>query len=182
MPPTAGPATSESWNAIERWASALTRISCGTSEGVSARPAGAPIALAHPVSSASPKNGRTLPAPRNGHDEEGRGDERVDDDRERVEAPARESVGEVARRNREQKQRQELGEPDEPEVERILANRVHLPPDGDRRHRHREARGDERHPEEREVAVPERGSLRRGLTTGEALCGSRLVGRRLGSS
>ena len=62
-PPTAGPATSESWNAMERCASALTRISRGTSEGVRARPAGAPIALPTPIANASAKNGHTWSAP-----------------------------------------------------------------------------------------------------------------------
>ena len=57
----AGPTTAEPWNAIERCASALTRISCGTSDGVSARPAGAPIALPIPWTNASAKNGQTRP-------------------------------------------------------------------------------------------------------------------------
>ena len=67
-----GPGDSESWNAIERWASALTRISRGTSDGVSARPAGAPIALATPIANASTKNGQPgrLPATRDGEEPE----------------------------------------------------------------------------------------------------------------
>ena len=63
MPPMAGPTTADPWNAIERWASALTRISSGTSDGVSDRPAGAPIALPTPCMNASTKNGQTLLAP-----------------------------------------------------------------------------------------------------------------------
>ena len=54
-----GPLTSESWKPIDRCAIAFTRISCGTSEGVSARPEAAPNALPVPVRNASAKNGQT---------------------------------------------------------------------------------------------------------------------------
>ena len=62
-PPSAGPPITESWNATDRCANALTRISCGTSDGTIARPAGAPSADATPVPNASAKNGDVSSAP-----------------------------------------------------------------------------------------------------------------------
>ncbi len=81
----------------------------------------------------------------------------VDHDHEEVEKPARDSVRELTGGQSEQRERKELREPDEPQVEWILPDGVHLPADGDRRHVHGEARCDQRNPEEREVAVAERG-------------------------
>ena len=56
-PPSAGPPMTETWNATDRTASARGRMSSGTSDGVSAREAGAPTAVATPVKKASAKNG-----------------------------------------------------------------------------------------------------------------------------
>ena len=53
----------DAWNTIDRRASARTRISRGTSDGVSAREAGAPSADATPVPNASTKNGHVEAAP-----------------------------------------------------------------------------------------------------------------------
>ena len=53
----------ESCKATDRCAKAFTRIACGTSDGVIARPAGAPSADATPVTKASTKNGQVSSAP-----------------------------------------------------------------------------------------------------------------------
>ena len=92
------------------------------------------------------------------HGKEPNEDDHVERHHHREQVPAGHAVGQLAGGQREEEQRQELGEPDEPEVQRVLAYRVDLPPDRDERHLQRERLGDERHPEEREVAVPERGS------------------------
>lgn len=63
MPPIAGPTMADAWNAIERMANARTRSDSGTSDGVSARAAGEPRALATPVPMASTRNGQTSVAP-----------------------------------------------------------------------------------------------------------------------
>ena len=62
-PPAAGPATTDTWNAIERCARAVTRISSGTSDGVNDRPAGEPSAAATPVANASARNCHSSCAP-----------------------------------------------------------------------------------------------------------------------
>ena len=65
-------------------------------------------------------------------------------------------VGEVAGGEREQRQRQEHREADDPEVEWVAMDRVHLPPDRDERHLDREGGRDRRADVEREVPVLER--------------------------
>src|SRR5439155_1503973 len=64
-------------------------------------------------------------------EEERRRDER-DRVRERDDQPTRIAAGELARRQREQRDREELRDADEAEVERVLVDRVDLPPDADR--------------------------------------------------
>ena len=64
-------------------------------------------------------------------------------------------VGDVAGREREQRQRKELGEADQAQVERALVDGVHLPPDCDGQHLSREARRENRPPVEREVPLLE---------------------------
>ena len=49
-----------------------------------------------------------------------------------------------------------IARPDEPEVERIAVDRVHLPADRDERHLDREARRQHDAEEEHEIAMPER--------------------------
>ena len=66
------------------------------------------------------------------------------------------AVGELSRRQREDRQRHELREPDEPEVERVAVDRVHLPADRDGEHLRREPVRERRRPEQREVALLER--------------------------
>ena len=149
--------TADSWKAIERCASALTRISSGTSDGVNARPAGAPIALPTPCRNASAKNGHTLPAP----------------DTVTARSPLRTTTFSATittsrfRRGTwsascpagsASREGEELRESDEAEVERVLADGVDLPPDRDEGHLQRERLGDERDDEEPEVAVPECGA------------------------
>jgi len=65
------------------------------------------------------------------------------------------AIGELARREREQRQRQELRQADETEVERPVANRVDLPADCDDDHLRRESVREQRGPEERESAHTE---------------------------
>ena len=71
--------------------SARTRISRGTSDGVSARPAGAPSAVATPVQNASAKNGHVSSAPDARHREQPDRDRRVEADREREHRPPRDT-------------------------------------------------------------------------------------------
>ncbi len=59
-------------------------------------------------------------------------------------------------RESEERERDEHGEPDEAEIERVAPHGVHLPPDRDERHLDREARREQDAEEEDEVAVPER--------------------------
>ena len=66
-------------------------------------------------------------------------------------------IGELAGRQREQRQRQELGEADEPEVERAVADRVDLPADRDDHHLRREAVREQGRPEQGEPADAEGG-------------------------
>ena len=78
------------------------------------------------------------------------------DGRDREQRAAREAVGQVPGRQREQRQRDEHREADEPEVERVAADRVDLPADRDERHLDRERRREHDAEEENEIAVPER--------------------------
>ena len=67
------------------------------------------------------------------------GHHHVDDDHERDDPSARETICHVARGQGEEQEWQELREPDQSEVEWVLPHRVHLPTNRDRRHLHREA-------------------------------------------
>ena len=125
---------------------------------MSARPAAAPNALPDPVTNASTKNGQTRSAPVERDAQERREDDDVHDDHEGVDAPPGEAIRDMPGGKGEQEEWKELREPDEPEIEGILADRVDLPADGHGRHRHGEAGRDQRDPEQREVAVPQRGS------------------------
>ena len=116
-----------------------------------------------PAANASAKNGQTSSAPLERHQQQADEDADLHHDRERVDRAPRDAVRQLPRRQREQREREELREPDEPEVERVAANLVDLPADGDRRHLRCERRGEERDPEEREVAVAERGWARHEL-------------------
>ena len=90
------------------------------------------------------------------HGEQAERDDGVDRDRDREHRTPREAVGEMPCGQREQRQRDEHGEPDEPEIERVAADRVHLPADRDERHLDRDRGRDSDAEEEDEVAVPER--------------------------
>ncbi len=68
-------------------------------------------------------------------------------------AAAVEAVRDVARRQHQQHERQELRQPDQTEVERIARDRVDLPADRHGLHLHRERREEARREEEREVAI-----------------------------
>ena len=70
--------------------------------------------------------------------------------------PARHDVCELSRRQREQEQRHELDEADQPEVERVAVDRVDLPADRDEDHLLARPGDDVRRPEEREIALPQR--------------------------
>ena len=132
-----------------------TSISCGTSDGVSARPAGEPSADATPVPNASSEErpGLVRARPRHGEEADARRRRR-----------ARSTSASTVRRGyrsarwpggqREQRERQEHREPDEPEVERVAVDLVDLPADRDERHLDRERRRHRGDDVEREVAVP----------------------------
>ena len=70
---------------------------------------------------------------------------------------ARDTIGELTRRQREERQRDELGQSDEAEVEGPVADRVDLPADRDHHHLRREAVREQRRPEQREAAHSQRG-------------------------
>ena len=72
----------------------------------------------------------------------------VDHERDREDPASREPVGELARRQREQRQRDELHQPDQAEVERVAVDRVDLPADRDRDHLPAEAEHEDRDPED----------------------------------
>ena len=92
-------------------------------------------------------------------------DDRLGQDRRREESHARHPVGDLAGRQREQRQRHELGQPDQAEVECALVDRVDLPADCDCDHLGRKPGGEEAAPQPPEVAVVKRG---RQLTPGGA--------------
>ena len=66
---------------------------------------------------------------------------------------SRQPVGELAGRKREQGQRQELGESDEPEVQRVARDAVDLPADRDQDHLAREAHRHDRGDQPRVVTL-----------------------------
>ena len=71
------------------------------------------------------------------------------------------AVGDMARDQHEQRGRDELGQPDEAEIERIVGDVVHLPGHRHRLHLQGDGAGDPRHPIKRERPVmPKRGALR----------------------
>ncbi len=92
----------------------------------------------------------------------GRNDDQQGDDDERdrlgecEDEPPRDAVGELPGRQREHEQRHELGQADQPEVERGAVDRIHLPADRDRRHLRAEPAREDRDPEECEVALLQR--------------------------
>ena len=79
-------------------------------------------------------------------------DHRIDGERAHVDQLPRQPVCERAGRQREEEQRQELGQADEAEVERIPGDVVDLPADGDEDHLAAEPVGDARRDRERVVA------------------------------
>ena len=90
-----------------------------------------------------------------GDDEQAQSDENVDGDGGAVHESPWQPVGDVAGREGEQRQGQELGKADQAKVERALVDGVDLPADRDRHHLACEARREDRRPVEREVALPE---------------------------
>ncbi len=152
-PPSAGPTTVPDWNAIERHAIALGISSKGTSEGPSARAAGFAIAAETPLAAGEHEEGPELLCARNRDHEEERRDADAERERGREDEPAREPVGEMPGREREQEQRQELAEADQAEVERRVIDREDLPTDGHRDHLDAEGLRDQRDPEQQEVAL-----------------------------
>ena len=86
-------------------------------------------------------------------DEEQPGDHGVTEARHDHDADTWQPVGELARRQREQRHRHELGETDQAEIEGVVPDRVDLPADRDLRHLHRKPRAEHRGPEAAEVGV-----------------------------
>ena len=90
------------------------------------------------------------------HDEHRR-DRDLDGQPGRDDHSALDPVGKVASRQREDRQRHEFREPDEPEIERVAVDGVDLPTDRDDEHLERESVGERGDPEQCEVAQLERG-------------------------
>jgi len=94
------------------------------------------------------------------HEEQQRHDGRVGEAPDDHDGNARQPVGKLTRRQRQQRHGRELREPDQAEVERAVVDQVDLPADRHRDHLHREARRQHRRPEPAEVAVLEGGRER----------------------
>jgi hypothetical protein len=90
-----------------------------------------------------------------GHEQQPGRVEEADDGGDPERDPPRQPVGQLPGRQREQRQRQELGEADQPEVERVAVDHVHLPADRDGDHLRGQHPGQDRHQEERIVALPQ---------------------------
>ena len=125
--------------------------------GVSARAGGAPTALATPVPKASRRYGHSDEAP----PIVTRRSPKMTATSTNADAAKSDRRGNRSARwpagQREQRQRQELGEADEAEVERVPVQLVDLPADRDLAHRQRQPGGDGREPEEPEVPDAQRG-------------------------
>ena len=132
--------TTDVWLAIERSAIAPGTSSGGTSSGVIAPYAGQAIEFADAGQRGEREERPELPRAVQRHDEQQRRDGQT-----RARAPAanisaaRQPVGQLAHRQREQRQRDELHQADQAEVERVAVDREHLPADRDRDHVLREA-------------------------------------------
>ena len=109
-----------------------------------------------PVMNASTKNGSALLAPFAVTTSSPMETRMSIDDRDCNDRAARRAVGEVPCRQREDRQRDEHREPDEPEVERVARDLVELPADRDERHLDREPGRNRRDEVEDEVAMRER--------------------------
>ena len=107
-----------------------------------------------PKASSEEGPGRIGPAA--GDEEQPEHDGRVEQRREPEQRAARVAVGPVPGGQREQRQRDEHRQADEPEVERVAPHRVDLPADRDERHLDGERRRSRDSEEENEIAVPER--------------------------
>ncbi len=124
----------------------------GTISGVRARPAGLVSAEAVPARAPTVRKGQSSFAPESVINDEDRRDHDLEDEADGDDRAAREAVGDLPRGQGENQQRQELGEPDEAEVERILVDQVDLHADRDDEHLEREPARERRRPEERERA------------------------------
>ena len=156
-PPIAGPTIIAAWNAIERSAIAFAIRSNGTTVAGSARPGGTAIAFGAADRDGEHEERPELVGAVQRHDEQQQRDEDRHRGRAGEQEPPREAVGEVPGREREQRQRRELGEPDQAEVERRVVDLEDLPADGDGGHLRAEPLDEQRDPEQRVVAAPKRG-------------------------
>ena len=129
-PPSAGPTTVPLWKAIERSAIALGSSSHGTSDGPSARAGRVRDRRGDAVAAASTRNGQSWFAPAIvTHEQEQRRRSTLSASAAAKTSRRGNAVGELAGRQREQEQRQELAEPDQAEVERRVVDREDLPAD-----------------------------------------------------
>ena len=125
--------------------------------GVIARAAGLPTTFAMPGDGGEREERPELRRARERDEDERDGDRDGEHERRGRDGAPRQPVGDLPRRKREDRQRQELHQADEAEVERVAVDRVDLPADRDREHLRREAVREERRPEKREVADLQRG-------------------------
>ena len=165
-------------------ATAVPNCARGTRFGSSAWPVGMAKARATPNSTITANTGRAESRPRAGEHEQQQRAEALEREAGSEDAAAVAAVGEVPGRQDQQHERQELRQADEPEVERIARDLVHLPADRHGLHLHGE-RGDEaRRDEAREVAVAQHRATRVGgrvhagaRPVNEAICDVRIARR-----
>ena len=141
-PPIAGPTITTACDGSSGAPSRSAISSNGTSDGGSARGAGIPTSAEQPKRPRARGTARAVGAVQ-GDDEQEHRDHRVAGERDERQL-AREAVGEVAGREREQRQRRELREPDQAQVERVRGDLEDLPADRDGGHLRGRARRDAR--------------------------------------
>ena len=115
--------TPESWNAIDRCASALTRISSGTSDGVSARPAARRSRSRRPARTRARRTATRAPCRRSCTASSPREDDEVEEHHHDEHVAPRKAIRQLPGREREQQQREELRQSQQAEVERVASDR-----------------------------------------------------------
>ena len=160
-PPSDGPTIVATWNVDEFSATALPKISRGTRFGVIACDVGIANARAAPNSISTRNTGQTAVRPYTVKPSSSAAQTTSDDIARRENRFSIVAVRDLSGRQHQHDERQELREPDQAEIERILGDRIHLPAHRDALHLYRE-RGDEPRDEiQREVAMLQRTQNRR---------------------
>jgi hypothetical protein len=116
-----------------------------------------PIAEMIPVRRATTRIGQSLCVHPLADHKQDAGDEHGQSTGDGRDRPPRHPVGEMPRRQCKDRQREELREADEPEIERVVADRVDLPADRDHHHLRGEAVRQQRRPQQSKWPEAERG-------------------------